>query len=84
MDGSAVFGRLPATDVVGIADRSSQSIRDAGYGVTAGTVTGCSDISGSISDFDRTLGKIRLRNGGVAASVGFFQNSTRGGIGTFL
>lgn len=72
-DGIAVFRRFSSANVIGIASDSPQCVSNAGGSITAGMVTGSGNIAGSIGDFDRTLGKIRLRNGGVAASVGFFR-----------
>ena len=84
LDGRAELGCLSAADVIGIANRSSQGIGDAGRMVRAGQVAGGGDVAGRIRGFDWSSGSIRFGGGHIAPGIGLVQNHACGGIGASL
>ena len=84
LNDGAIFGRLSAADVVGIAGSASQAVGDGSHGIAAGKVAGGGHGAGCVRDLDSTSCKIRFLHNGVAATIGFFQNHPCRGAGTPL
>ena len=84
LNGGAVFGRFPAADIVGIAGGASQSIRDAGWRITARKIDGGGGVARWIGDFDGASGQVGFDGSNIASGIGLLQHHSCGGIGQIL